>query len=43
MANFIAGTLLPHQKKAPNDPYVRTGMAQMGAIESTLQLLANLE
>ncbi|MFD7447263.1 RacP protein [Streptomyces sp. NPDC059909] len=41
--NFIAGTLLPHQKKTPDDPYVRTVMAQMGAIESTLQLLANLE
>ncbi|MEU2867489.1 RacP protein [Streptomyces mirabilis] len=41
--NFIAGTLLPHQKKTPNDPYIRTVMAQMGAIESTLQLLANLE
>ncbi|MGW0769195.1 hypothetical protein [Streptomyces sp. NPDC002676] len=41
--NFIAGTLLPHWKKTPNAPYIRTGMAQMGAIESTLQLLANLE
>ncbi|MEV0743514.1 RacP protein [Streptomyces sp. NPDC050549] len=41
--NFIAGILLPHQKKKPDDPYIRTVMAQMGAIESTLQLLANLE
>ncbi|WP_327411503.1 hypothetical protein [Streptomyces sp. NBC_01233] len=41
--NFIAGTLLPHQEKTPNDPYIRTVMAQMGAIESTLQLLASLE
>ncbi|MFI8093769.1 hypothetical protein ACIF9R_36590 [Streptomyces sp. NPDC086080] len=35
--------LLPHQKKKPDDPYIRTVMAQMGAIESTLHLLANLE
>lgn len=40
VANFIAGTLLPHQTKPPDDPYLRTVMAQMGAIESTLQLLA---
>jgi hypothetical protein len=43
VANFIAGILLPHQTKTPDDPYIRTVMAQMGAIESTLQLLANLE
>ncbi len=43
VANFIAGILLPHQKKKPDDPYIRTVMAQMGAIESTLQLLSNLE
>ncbi|GGZ69702.1 hypothetical protein GCM10010371_31930 [Streptomyces subrutilus] len=43
VANFIAGILLPHQKKKPDDPYIRTVMAQMGAIESTLHLLANLE
>ncbi|WP_406191696.1 hypothetical protein OG331_47845 [Streptomyces sp. NBC_01017] len=30
------GILLPHQKKKPDDPYIRTVMAQMGAIESTL-------
>ncbi|MEU2732562.1 hypothetical protein ABZ650_33115 [Streptomyces griseoviridis] len=41
--NFITGTLLPHQNKTPDDPYIRTIMAQMGAIEPTLQLLANLE
>ncbi|WP_179382025.1 hypothetical protein [Streptomyces sp. SA15] len=41
--NFIAGILLPHQKKTPDAPYIRTVMAQMGAIESTLQLLSNLE
>ncbi|MFF7884117.1 hypothetical protein ACH40F_20425 [Streptomyces sp. NPDC020794] len=39
----IAGTLLPHQKKTPEDPCIRTVMAQLGAIEPTLQLLANLE
>ncbi|MFF8029337.1 RacP protein [Streptomyces sp. NPDC007896] len=43
VANFIAGTLLPHQKKTPEDPCIRTVMAQLGAIEPTLQLLANLE
>jgi hypothetical protein len=43
VANFIAGILLPHQTKTPDDPSIRTVMAQMGAIESTLQLLANLE
>ncbi|NUK86109.1 hypothetical protein [Streptomyces lunaelactis] len=43
VANFIAGILLPHQKKKPDDPYIRTVMAQMGAIESTLHLLASLE
>lgn len=43
VANFIAGTLLPHQKKTPNAPYIRRVMAQMGAIESTLQLPASLE
>ncbi|MFI9825556.1 hypothetical protein ACIHFC_34760 [Streptomyces sp. NPDC052013] len=43
VANFIAGILLAHQKKKPDDPYIRTVLAQMGAIESTLQLLANLE
>lgn len=43
IANFIAGTFLPHQTKTPDDPCIRTVMAQMGAIESTLQLLANLE
>lgn len=41
--NFIAGILLPHQKKKTDDPYIRTVMAQMGAIEPTLHLLASLE
>ncbi|MFD8229901.1 hypothetical protein ACFV16_38295 [Streptomyces massasporeus] len=40
--NFIMGILLPHQKKL-DDPYICTVMAQMGAIESTLHLLAKLE
>ncbi|MFI9588035.1 hypothetical protein ACIHCQ_41030 [Streptomyces sp. NPDC052236] len=41
--NFIEGILLAHQKKTPDDPYIRTVMAQIGAIESTPGLLANLE
>ncbi|MER5181003.1 hypothetical protein ABT009_21965 [Streptomyces sp. NPDC002896] len=36
IGNFIAGILLPHQNKTLGDPYIRTVMAQMGAIESTL-------
>ena len=43
IVNFIEGILLAHRKKKPDDPYIRTVMAQMGAIESTLHLLANLE
>lgn len=41
--NFIAGILLRTRRRPPDDPYIRTVMAQMGAIESTLQLLSNLE
>ncbi|MFI6623203.1 hypothetical protein [Streptomyces sp. NPDC050528] len=40
---FIEGILLAHRKKRPDDPYIRTVMAQMGVIESTLHLLADLE
>ncbi|MFF3404434.1 hypothetical protein ACFYW6_39290 [Streptomyces sp. NPDC002659] len=43
IAHFVAGTLVPHQKKLPDDPYIRTVMAQMGAIESTLELLTRLD
>lgn len=43
IAHFIAGTLVPHQKKTPDDPYIRTVMAQIGAVESTLQLLTSLD
>jgi hypothetical protein len=39
----VAGILLPRQKKKPDDPDIRTVMAQMGAIESTLHLLAHLK
>ncbi|MGW3044660.1 hypothetical protein ACWC9T_32505 [Kitasatospora sp. NPDC001159] len=42
IAAFIAGTLAPHQQRTPHDPYIRTVMAQMGAIESTLDLLTRL-
>ncbi|WP_167450033.1 hypothetical protein [Streptomyces hyaluromycini] len=41
VAHFIAGFLMPHQKRTPDGPCIRTVMAQMGAIESTLHLLAS--
>ncbi|NGO68077.1 hypothetical protein [Streptomyces boncukensis] len=43
IANFIAAILPAHQNKTPDDPYIRTVMAQIGAVESTFHLLANLE
>lgn len=38
VANFIAGIVLPHPKKNPDDRYIRTVMAQLGSIESTVHL-----
>ncbi|MFD9392081.1 hypothetical protein ACFWBB_15560 [Streptomyces sp. NPDC060000] len=42
VANFIAGILLPHQTKTPHDPYIRTVMAQMGAIWVFITLMSRL-
>ncbi|MEH0573128.1 MULTISPECIES: hypothetical protein [Streptomyces] len=43
VANFIEGILLSHEKKEPDDPYIRTVITQMRAVESTFELLAHLE
>jgi len=46
IVSFTEGILLAHRKKRPDDPcirYIRTVMAQTGATESTLHILANLE
>ncbi|MFH9426627.1 hypothetical protein [Streptomyces sp. NPDC017529] len=40
--NFIKTTLLAHEKKTPEDPYIQTLLTQIRAVESTLNLLANL-
>ncbi|QCX82873.1 hypothetical protein C9F11_46625 (plasmid) [Streptomyces sp. YIM 121038] len=43
VTNFIEGILLSHEKKEPDDPYIRTVITQMRAVESTFTLLARLE